>query len=245
MNYQTQSTSFTSNLNDPTISKTVLSTVNKFIESPTIKIDKYNYNFKSKLVTESKELSIQKELLNKREIEISSLKMELKNQISSFKVKKAELEDEYISRVEDLRNIVLGVTSNEEVNIQDLRILVFGNSTLDKNTIYNLFNERFKQTHGKSLNKKCINADYLLYDDVSKSNINIKIINDKYDYIIIGQHAHSIKGKNSRHSYSRYIKDNDLKAEVFEQHNIPLNRRAIEAYADVIINKWEEKLEVI
>jgi len=241
MNYQTLSYNYFTSTN---LTKTITSTL-KSITGISNYFNVSNYHIKNGIASKTHEYFLKQELLNKREKELSSLKDELNKQILSFKSKEEELEEKYIKRVEELRNIVLGDTFNEESNsIQDLKILIIGDSVLNKDDIYRIFNERFIKMFDESLNKKCINASFLNYNNIKNSNIIKKIKKDTYDFIIIGQQPHSIKGKNSNHSYKRFIQEHDLKAEVFEQYNMTINKRAIEEYANIIIEKWADINEI-
>ena len=191
-------------------------------------------------------LSEKDKTLKKKESLIKAKEKELEEIKKSNENYREELEKEYQSLIKGIRDISLGINaSEEEDSIQDLRILIFGNCKLKFEEIFEIFNKTFFQTFGENLDKKCIEAKYLDYKSIKNSDINKKIKQDKYDYIIVGQHDHSTKGKNSNHSYTRFIKDNNLKAIVNEDYDNPINKEKLTELSINIVSDWESQFEEI
>ncbi|GEM_PF-5644560 len=192
-------------------------------------------------------LSEKENSLKEKENELSKREQDLDIIKQDYNDYREKLDKQYQSLVNEIRNISLGIDNSDETDdsIQELKILIFGESNLNSTEIYEIFNEIFFQTFGEDLSKKCLEADLLDYRSIKNSNINKKIKQDKYDYIIVGQHDHSTKGKNSKQSYVNFIKENGLKAMVSEDYNNKLNESKLKELAKYIINDWEQQFEII
>lgn len=200
--------------------------------------NQYIKNLEKKLSEKEKSLKEKENELKKREQDLDNIKQDYNDY-------REKLDRQYQSLVNDIRNISLGIDNSDETDdsIQDLKILIFGESNLTSSEIYEIFNEVFFQTFGEDLSKKCLEADLLDYRSIKNSNINKKIKQDKYDYIVVGQHDHSTKGKNSKQSYINFVKENKLKAIVSEDYNSKLNKEKLSELAKNIINHWKMQFE--
>lgn len=232
--------------------KTENSKIFKFIENYNDKvnneiqsiIDNKSFNNEEVKLLKNK-LSQKEENISKKESDLRKKENELEKTKKDNEEYRENLNKEYKNLVQQLREVSLGVEAQEEDTIQDLKILVFGNTKINSTEIYEIFNELFFNTFGENLDKKCVEAKLLDYKSIKNSNINKKIKRDKYDYIIVGQHDHSTKGKNSKHSYQTFINNNNLKALVSEDYDNPLNKEKITELGISIIRNWEEKFEII
>lgn len=204
-----------------------------------------NKNFSNQDIKEiDQKLNQKDQLLKEREDTLKQQEIEFLERIEEFSEWKEKQETIYKNRIESIREFQLGINSNEkEDTIQDIRILCFGESRLDSNKIYEIFNKEFFKIFGEELNRKSIDAQLLSYNDVKNSNVNSKIKQNKYDYIIIGQHDHSTKGKKINQSYPNFIKENNLKAKVFEERKSNLNQEILTELSVSIMQNWEESFE--
>lgn len=218
---------------------------NKITNEITQIVNNKNFNNEDIKLLENK-LSEKEKAIKKKENDLKEKENELEVIKNDYDDYREKLNKEYSSMIKDIRNLNYGIDAQkDEDSIQDLRILVFGNSKLTSKKIYEIFNEIFFKTFGEDLDKKCLEANLLDYKKIKNSNINRKIKQDKYDYIIAGQHDHSTKGKNSKHSYVRFAKDNNLKAIVSEQYDSPFNTELLTELANTTIKNWEEQFEII
>lgn len=225
----------------------------KFIEDYNGKLTNEIKSIINKKTFDNQEIRLLEEKLSEKEKNLKKKESDLKTRETELEeIKKSnenyreELEKEYQSLIKGIRDISLGIhTSDDEDSIQDLRILIFGNCKLKFEEIFEIFNKTFFQTFGENLDKKCIDAKYLDYKSIKNSDVNKKIKQDKYDYIIVGQHDHSTRGKNSNHSYTRFIKDNNLKAIVNEDYDNPINKEKLTELAINIISHWESQFEEV
>lgn len=190
-------------------------------------------------------LSEKENLLAQKENELNIKIKEVENEKERIENYKASLEDEYKSMITQIRNEKLGIQTNEEDSIQNLRILIFGESKIRSNEIYEIFNKEFIKQFEEKLNRKCIEVHNTEYKKTKNSNIIDKILLNNYDYIIIGPHDHSIKGKNAKKSFKTLKKERNLKAFIYEQLKDPLNSEVIKELAERIIKNWDEEFEVI
>ncbi|MCC7532643.1 MAG: hypothetical protein IT246_01745 [Bacteroidia bacterium] len=190
-------------------------------------------------------LSEKENLLAQKENELNIKIKEVENEKERIENYKASLEDEYKSMITQIRNEKLGIQTNEEDSIQNLRILIFGESKIRSNEIYEIFNKEFIKQFEEELNRKCIEVHNTEYKKTKNSNIINKILLNNYDYIIIGPHDHSIKGKNAKKSFKTLKKERNLKAFIYEQLEDPLNPKVIKELAERIIKNWDEEFEVI
>lgn len=192
------------------------------------------------------QISEKENLLNEQAAEYAKKLSELdeeKNRLQDYRI---ELEQEKIEYINNIRNLSFGIDpSDEEDSIQDLKILVFGESKVGANEIFEIFNNKFVEVFKEELNRKCVEAILLSYKDVKNSNINAKIKSDKYDYIIVGPHDHSSKGKSAKQSYLTFVKENKLRAIVNQQNDNPLNKETLSELAEYFINHWESQFEIL
>src|SRR5690606_33481419 len=121
-----------------------------------------------------------------------------------------ELQEEYKSLVRKIREISLGVNVDEGQSHQNFKILIFGETKMKMPDIYDIFNSKFIRAFEDELSKKCIDARLLSYDKIKNSNLVNKIKRDKYDYIIVGPHPHSIRGKDINQTFTSFVSESRL-----------------------------------
>lgn len=224
----------------------------KFIETYNDKVNDEIHNLLSTKTINNQDLKVLQEKLSEKEKSlkqkenlIKHKEIEIEQQKESNENYREELEKEYQTLIKEVRDISLGIEFSDEDSIQDLRILIFGKCQLNSDEIFEIFNRQFFQIFGENIEKKCVEANLLDYDSIKNSNINKKIKQDKYDYIIVGQQPHSTKAKNSKHSYQKFIKDNGLKAIINEDYDNVLNKEKLTELAKTIIVDWENQFETI
>lgn len=182
--------------------------------------------------------------LNEKEYELKEREQELLQIKQDFTDYQEESNENFESYVMQLRDITLGIDSNtDEDIIQKLKILVFGESNLTSNQIYEIFNQEFIRVFGEDLSKKCINAKYLDYDRVKNSNIVNQIKGNKYDYIIAGPHPHSMRSKDIKQTITSLGKERGLKSKIHEFHESSLSRDYLKELAETIIKDWDSRFE--
>lgn len=202
-----------------------------------------NSNEENKLIEEK--LTQKENLLSEKEKELDLLKSELVEQRTNFDLYIREREEEYASNIRFFANQeLLGKHEPaEDDSIQSIKVLVFGDSKLNQKQIFEIFNQEFQNKFFEPLEKTAVDAIYLSYKEPKNSNIIDRILKDKYDYIIVGPHDHSIKGKDAKKSFRQFIKDNNLKAIVNEENNKTLGKDHIQNLAEQIITNWDEQFE--
>lgn len=184
-------------------------------------------------------------LLKEREGELARKEQELEDTIEGYDNYKEKLDQEYKELARQLREVSLGIDVEKEESIRDIRILIFGESALTSDVIYQIFKKEFYETCGEQLEKKNIHSRYLSYDQVKKQDFSKMIKKDTYDYIIVGPIGHSNKGKSINQNYTNFVKAKNLKAKVYEDYNSKLGKEKIGTWAREIINDWAEKHELV
>lgn len=158
---------------------------------------------------------------------------------------KNELDKNNQELVEQIRNLQFGINDSEEDTIQDLRILVFGESKLKYLEIREIFSEAFNAKFGEELNKKAVEARFLSYEEVKNSNVVKRIESGKYDYILAGPHDHSVKGKNIKIDFKNFCKQRNINSHVTESKSDPLNFEGLRQYANWLMDDWDKQFETV
>jgi hypothetical protein len=66
-----------------------------------------------------------------------------------------------------------------------------------------------------------------------------KIDSDKFDYVIAGQHDHSIRGKAISTSLENYCAANNLKAKVLADADFALKQSQLTTLINQIVKDWK------
>lgn len=216
------------------IFKEVLEELIKKGESKTTiikKIEKYRLpeSIKPKLIDYIKETEIE---------ELYSAETDNKTKLKN----KDEITQEESVIINELRAEHIKEEINYKKPVQGLRVLVFGETRLSSAIIRQIFNEHFRNAFNDEMNKNCVIAVNLQYKSTKNSNLNRKILNNKFDFIIMGPHDHSSKDKSSKESYEAYAENNNLKAQLFKNLKNPMSKSFMEKCAIDIIEEWKKQV---
>lgn len=133
------------------------------------------------------------------------------------------------------------VSENIETNPSPT-ILIYGISKLQKNDILKILNERFKVSFNIELTKSNVTImTSNTMDELKNYPIVDSLKTEKYDYLIVAPHPHSIKGKNIKHSWERFLSIRKIETKVLENHVKPLSRDLLNKYILKIGTECMEK----
>ena len=184
-------------------------------------------------------------LLLEKEKELEKKYGEVEKERDKLIEYKNELDKNNQELVEQIRNLQFGINDTEEDTIQDIRILVFGDSKLNYSEIREIFSKAFNAKFGEELNKKAVEARFLTYEEVKNSNVVKKIESGKYDYILVGPHDHSVKRKNIKMDFKTFCKQRNINSHVTESKSNTLNQEGIEQYANWLMDDWDKQFETV
>jgi hypothetical protein len=112
------------------------------------------------------------------------------------------------------------------------RIIIYGISKLEKNEIFKILYERLLV----SFNIKIKKSDVTIItsntmDELRKMSPAESLKTGKYDYIIVAPHPHSVKGKNIKHNWERFLSIRNIRTKVLDNHKKPLSKELLNSYA--------------
>ena len=120
-------------------------------------------------------------------------------------------------------------------NNKELKILIYGITKLTQQEIFDTIQNKLQV--GYNIHVKKSDIEIITEHDTDKlKNISPvdKLKSDKYDYLIVGPHPHSVKGKNLKHNWATFLKNRNIKTEAFEGYRKPVSKEDIVNIADKI-----------
>ena len=165
----------------------------------------------------------------------------LKKQIRELKTQAEQDHFAFVNTISEMRSLLSISKSNfvKEQNLISLRkrhffnknvnsnpkILIYGVSAINNIEITSLLKKKLSLYFNIELE----DSDITLLTSDKKSDLkNISPVealkSQRYDYLIIGPHPHSVKGKNIKHSWSRFLEVRGIQTLVFERYHKPLSK---------------------
>lgn len=130
---------------------------------------------------------------------------------------------------------------NENRPLKNLKILCVGESTLNRDQIFTIFNNAFSKQFGKSLPKKSLEMPVLEYKKMKSFDLVKKIRADRFDYIICGPKPHSTASKGINISLLNLKQKLNLRAIINDYNKDPLTKNALEELAETISRDYKQK----
>jgi len=122
------------------------------------------------------------------------------------------------------------------------QILIYGTGAIDQTEMIKIIKNKLSISY----NIQSKNSDYKVIISDKKNGLkNITPVDSlksmKYDFIIVGPHPHSIKGKNLKHSWSTFLKLKKINTVALESYKNRLSKEQILVFANEIGEKWFNK----
>lgn len=196
------------------------------------------------LERETKELQNIRSFINKLEKEAKDRNHQI-DRLNKVKMISGSDEDQDLPQtsyeIEERDCSESDLIASEVISCQTPNIIVFGHSILDDQIIFSTIKEQFLSS-GVMLKKK----DITILTADKKSNLKNSPIADmirsrKYDYLMVGPHPHSLKGKHLKHSWEKFMEINAINTKVYDTLHMNLSKDKIESYAKIMAIDWLEK----
>ena len=124
--------------------------------------------------------------------------------------------------------------------LNDLKILCVGQSTLNRNEIFDIFNDAFYKRFGQNIPKKSIDMPILEFKKMKTFDFRKRIKSDRYHYIISGPRPHSTANKGININLFQLKQHLNLKAITYDSIKETLNRNLLEGLAETISINYKE-----
>lgn len=184
------------------------------------------------------------QLLHERELNIKKIEKSLSKREKDFEEYKLEQEKNFKERIDSLRASNIGLTTSEENQNEDLlkkiKILIIGESKVNKSEIIKIFKETFEKNIELSLPNSSIVVPTTNYDKMKNINI-LNYFKKEFDYIVLGPRPHSMKGVNLKKGPIALKREYGLKAEIRLDNVNPLSKNKLEEWALEFSNDWITK----
>ena len=125
-------------------------------------------------------------------------------------------------------------------NLANLKILCVGESKLDRNEIFQIFNDAFHRQFGYDIPKKALDTPVLQYTKMKTFDLIKRIKSDRYDLIIAGPRPHSTANKGINLSLYNLKKRMGLKAITSDNTKDPLHRNGLEEIANTFAIEYKK-----
>ena len=147
----------------------------------------------------------------------------LTEKIQNLENENYELKKEQDSKLRSLTQI--NPQEIKRVSTNSPKILIYGVIKQRKAELFDTLQNRLNTGYNIHIKK----SDVVFLTDHDSDKLKHfspveRLKSEKYDYLVVGPHPHSVKGKNSKHSWSTFLKNRGVKTEAFEEYNKPLSK---------------------
>ncbi|MEM0519579.1 hypothetical protein [Aequorivita flava] len=184
------------------------------------------------------------QLLNERELNIKKIEKDFTTREKDFEQYKLEQEKNFKERIDSLRASNIGLNISEENQNEDslkkIKILIMGDSAVNKSEIIKIFKETFEKNIELTLPNSAINIPTTNYEKMKNINI-LNYFKKDFDYIILGPRPHSMKGVDLKKGPQALKREYGLKAELRLDNINPLSKNKLGDWALEFSDDWITK----
>jgi len=206
-----------------------------------------NKEVSSSIILLLNKITKQAKLIHKFQIENKKLKKLSQQEYLAFKTINEEINTQVKETKNKLREAQDQIPTQDKTS-PDLskrrnpKILIYGVSSINKMEIIQMIKNKLSVSYNIELK----DSDFSVLISNKKSELKNtspaeQLKSGMFDYLIVGPHPHSVKGKNIKHSWQLFLETKKIQTKAFEIYHKPLSKARVLVVANKIGEEWFNK----